>query len=64
MGHVLAKPADKEIYGPPDKLVDMASTSLSGNTEQAGSGQGHANLQPYLVLNYVIALQGIYPSRS
>jgi microcystin-dependent protein len=30
----------------------------------AGSGQPHNNLAPYLVLNFVIALQGIYPPRE
>lgn len=30
----------------------------------AGGGQPHNNLQPYLVINYIIALEGIYPSRS
>ena len=30
----------------------------------AGSGQSHTNLQPYLVLNFCIALQGIFPSRN
>ena len=29
-----------------------------------GNGQPHNNLQPYLVLNYCIALQGIFPPRS
>ena len=29
-----------------------------------GGSQPHANLSPYLVLNFVIALQGIFPSRS
>jgi microcystin-dependent protein len=29
-----------------------------------GSGQGHANMQPYLALNFCIALQGVYPSRN
>jgi microcystin-dependent protein len=28
----------------------------------AGGSQPHENMQPYLVLNFVIALQGIYPS--
>jgi microcystin-dependent protein len=31
---------------------------------QAGGGQPHNNLQPYLALNYCIALQGIFPSRN
>ena len=29
----------------------------------AGSGAPHTNLQPYAVLNYCIALQGIFPSQ-
>jgi len=30
----------------------------------AGSGQPHANIQPYLCVNFIIALQGIFPSRN
>ncbi len=30
----------------------------------SGGGQPHNNLMPYLTLTFVIALQGIYPSRS
>jgi microcystin-dependent protein len=30
----------------------------------AGGSLPHNNLQPYLTLNYVIALQGVYPPRS
>jgi microcystin-dependent protein len=29
-----------------------------------GGGQPHENIQPYLVINFVIALQGIFPSRN
>lgn len=29
-----------------------------------GGGQPHPNLQPYTAINFVIAIQGIYPSRS
>jgi microcystin-dependent protein len=29
-----------------------------------GGSQPHSNMQPYLVLNFVIALQGIFPSRN
>ncbi|HEX9994322.1 MAG TPA: tail fiber protein [Acidimicrobiales bacterium] len=30
----------------------------------AGGSQPHDNMQPYLTLNYCIALEGIYPSRN
>ena len=29
-----------------------------------GSSQPHENRQPYLVLNFIIALQGVFPSRN
>ena len=38
----------------------MAGPAI-GNT---GGGQPHNNLQPYLVINYIIALEGIYPPRD
>lgn len=41
-------------------LVDMASESLA----TTGGGQAHNNVQPYLTLNFIIALQGLYPSRG
>jgi microcystin-dependent protein len=41
-------------------LVDMSDQTLSAT----GGSQAHGNLQPYLVLNFIIALQGLYPSRS
>lgn len=31
---------------------------------QAGSGGPHNNMPPYLVVNFIIALQGIFPPRS
>ncbi len=35
-----------------------------GTSSMAGGNQGHENRAPYLALNYVIALQGIFPTRS
>ena len=31
--------------------------------DNAGGGQSHENRQPFLALNYIIAVEGIYPSR-
>lgn len=33
-------------------------------TAASGSGAGHNNMQPYLTLTFVIALQGLFPSRN
>ena len=40
--------------------VSMAPDALP----PAGGGQPHNNRQPYLVLNFCIALQGVYPPRG
>jgi microcystin-dependent protein len=40
------------------------STMNSAAIAAAGGSQPHNNLQPYLVLNFCIALQGIFPSRN
>lgn len=46
-------------YSPTNNAI-MDTTIIS----TAGGGQGHDNMQPYLVVNYCIALVGIYPQRS
>lgn len=35
-----------------------------GTLSAIGGGQPHTNIQPYLTLNYCIALEGIFPSRN
>lgn len=41
----------------------IAGMSVQG-VATAGGGQAHNNLQPYLVINFIIALQGVFPSRQ
>lgn len=36
----------------------------SGMLGQTGGSQPHDNMQPYLVMTWIIALQGIFPSRN
>ncbi|MEM9059363.1 MAG: tail fiber protein [Pseudomonadota bacterium] len=47
-------------YHGPQGLQNFASDALS-NT---GDSQPHSNMQPFIAVNYIIALQGLYPSRS
>jgi microcystin-dependent protein len=58
-GHV---PADSpsQIYSAPAALTTLHPSSVS----TVGGTQPHTNLAPYLVLNFCIALQGIFPSQS
>jgi microcystin-dependent protein len=42
-----------------------ANTTMAAQAVQsAGGGEPHNNLQPYLALNFCIAMQGVFPARS
>ena len=45
---------------PDNNLVALAAGSLAN----VGGSQAHLNMQPFLVLNFSIALQGIFPSQT
>jgi microcystin-dependent protein len=40
------------------------NTPLSTTISPSGSNQPHNNMMPYLVVNFCIALQGIFPARN
>ncbi len=40
------------------------ATMNTDNVSEVGGGQSHPNMQPYLVVNFCIALQGLFPSRN
>jgi microcystin-dependent protein len=45
--------------------VEPANETMNPDSiENTGGGQAHNNMQPSLVLNYCIALQGVFPSRN
>jgi microcystin-dependent protein len=49
-----------QLYNTNTPDVDMAFETLP----TAGGSQSHNNMQPYLTMNFIIALQGLYPSRG
>lgn len=58
-GHVLSQSNDGEnnfSSGNPD--------TGTMQTNNLGGSQPHNNMPPYLTVNFIIALQGLYPSRS
>lgn len=58
-GNVLAKPADSS-YASSGAATLMNAAAVT----PVGQGLAHNNLQPYLAINFCIALQGIFPSRN
>ena len=46
------------LYRPATNLTSLNASSISN----VGGSQAHENMQPYLVITFCIALQGIFPS--
>ncbi len=59
-GNILASSAAKMYIPPSTNLTTLAPSSITN----VGQGQPHENRQPFLVLNFIIALIGIFPSRN
>jgi microcystin-dependent protein len=61
-----SQPALRFLGGANNAYRSAASlTSMHPQTvTNVGGSQSHSNTQPYLVLNFCIALQGIFPSRN
>lgn len=62
-GNMLAtSPQGKEFY---NTLMSSTMTPMSTDAvSRAGGGQAHNNMQPSLVINFCMALQGLFPSRN
>jgi microcystin-dependent protein len=56
----LNRPASGNLFDTNTTLVQMDPNSLA----PAGGDQPHNNMQPYLTLNFCIALQGVFPPRT
>lgn len=59
-GVMLATSANYEQYRAATNLVTMNP----GSVTNVGGSQAHLNMQPFLTLSYIIALQGIFPSQN
>ena len=55
-----APPTPLSAFAPPPDTVDMNPSTVT----DTGGSQAHNNLQPFLTMNFIIALVGLYPSRS
>ena len=59
-GNLSGTSASQAYQAPDNNMVAMAPASITN----VGGSQAHLNMQPFLVLNFSIALQGIFPSQT
>ena len=59
-GNLAGTSASQMYQAPDNNLAAMNPASISN----VGGSQAHLNMQPFLVLNFCIALQGIFPSQN
>jgi microcystin-dependent protein len=61
-------PTGNLLGGSPNQLYHTPDNNLTalnaGTIPNVGGSQAHLNMQPFLVLNFSIALQGIFPSQT
>jgi microcystin-dependent protein len=68
------KPAQGDDGTPTNKVLARGNQYFDGNSDtdmgatsitnaDTGGGQAHANMQPFLSINFCIALTGVFPSR-
>jgi microcystin-dependent protein len=55
---MLAQSTPQNLYGTPSNLQALSPATIAS----VGGSQAHLNMQPFLILSFCIALQGIFPS--
>lgn len=60
-GHVLGAALNFYV---PNSSGPIHQPLASSSVAHVGGSQAHDNMQPYLALNFCIALQGLFPSRN
>ncbi|WP_189401480.1 phage tail protein [Arenicella chitinivorans] len=59
-GKMTAESPSLDIYVEDSQTVNLASSAITS----VGGSRSHSNLMPFLCINFIIALFGIYPSRN
>lgn len=59
-GNGFARSTGASVYGTAGNTANFSDKMLA----PTGGDQPHNNMQPYLTLNFVIALQGVFPPRT
>lgn len=75
-GNMLAQNTASNVYSASAPIVSMYADAIeatasgnvnataSTNLQNTGGSQSHENRMPYLAINWIVAMQGTYPSRN
>ncbi len=63
-GAVLADDGSDNIYAVVTPDVDMSAAAVTTTLGNPSGSQGHENMQPFAVINFIIAIQGTFPPRN
>ena len=63
-GHVPATLPASVDFGFSTSADPTPQRFMSASVSNVGGGQAHDNMQPYLAVNFCIALRGLFPSRN
>jgi microcystin-dependent protein len=44
--------------------IDLSAVTANTTTDDTGGNSAHNNIQPSLVMNYIICMNGVYPPRN
>lgn len=61
-GQLVADTEPASVYNA--TAPDNSNTMPTNTVGNAGAGQSHPNMMPFQCINFIIALSGIYPSRT
>ncbi len=63
-GMLLAQTGTDNLYGPAPASSPQPQTMAASAVSIAGGSQPHANIMPSMAVNYIIAFEGVFPSRN
>lgn len=63
-GMLFAQTGTDKLYGPAPATGPQPQTMASNAVLPTGAGQPHENTMPSMAINYIIAVEGIFPGRN
>ncbi|MBP6616550.1 MAG: phage tail protein [Burkholderiales bacterium RIFCSPHIGHO2_01_FULL_64_960] len=63
-GQLFAQTGSDKFYGPPPATDPQPQAMAANAVTPAGGSQPHTNIMPSMAINYIIAVEGIYPTRN